>query len=68
MRRLVLNTRLLVRPTLASPSPGGSGGSWTISADGTRARLPLRNAYAPAWSPDGSSVVFVSSRSGDEEL
>jgi Tol biopolymer transport system component len=52
-------------PTLAF-SRGGD--VWTIAADGTQARRLLRGAYAPAWSPDGSQLLFVSHRSGDEEL
>lgn len=40
----------------------------TIRADGTGLRLLLRGGYSPAWSPDGSRLAFVSSRSGDEEL
>jgi TolB protein len=65
---------------LAAPSPSGGrtaaselafargGNVWTIGADGSRARLLIRGAYAPAWSPDGARIAFVSARTGDEEI
>ncbi len=45
-----------------------AGDIHTIRADGTGARLLLRRAHSPAWSPDGSKLAFVSGRSGDEEI
>ncbi|MBA2332300.1 MAG: PD40 domain-containing protein [Actinobacteria bacterium] len=66
---------------LFAPAPEGSGGTGnpllafssggsihTIALDGSGRRLLIRRAYSPSWSPDGSRLAFVSSRSGDEEL
>jgi Tol biopolymer transport system component len=64
---------------LAAPHSGGGtagaelafargGDLWTIGADGKGARILIRDAYSPSWSPDGTRIAFVSARSGDEEI
>jgi hypothetical protein len=71
---------LIAAVSMFAPTPSGGGTATpelafvrggdisTTGADGTRVRTLLRDAYAPAWSPDGSRRSFVSGRSGDEEI
>ena len=78
MRRALIVLVAAACAVVPAPSVGGTttpelafargGNVWTIGADGSRARLLIRDAYSPAWSPDGSKLAFVSSRSGDEEI
>ena len=79
MRRFLIAA--LAGVALLAPAPGSStatpkqelafargGDLFTIASDGTGARRLIRSAYAPAWSPDGKSIAFVSRRTGDEEI
>jgi Tol biopolymer transport system component len=54
------------------PSPGASdGGVFALAVDGSREVLLAKeagNASFPAWTPDGSAVVFISDRSGAKDL
>ena len=55
--------------TTAAPEPAFArgGGSGTMRADGARARVLLRDAFAPAWSP-AASRPSVSNRPGGEAI
>ena len=83
MRCFLLPAVSNVAVLAAAPSSGGSSSGalpqqqlafaraanvLAFDADGTGMRLLLRHAHSAAWSPDGSSVAFVSGRSGDEEI
>jgi Tol biopolymer transport system component len=76
VRRLAF---LAAAASILAPAPSGAGTNaelaftragdvWTVRAGGTGARVLLRRADSPAWSPDGTRLAFVSARSGDEEV
>src|SRR5688500_2382429 len=42
---------------------------WSVNSDGTGA-IPLATeaSFAPEWSPDGTHILFVTSRDGNREV
>ena len=61
----------------AASFPGANGriaftdgtGIWTMNPDGTgKVQLTASGDFAPRWSPDGSMIVFESTRDGNREI
>ena len=50
--------------------PGGYGPLWVMDADGSHARLLLKDPLVefPAWSPDGTQIAFGMSGSGGSHI
>ena len=57
------------RIVFSHPEEGTGYQIWVKSlVDGTLKRLTYYGGYAPTWSPDGSKIAFVSSRTGKNQI